>query len=166
MKDFENFKKDGKQNLSLASTFNNVIHKPMWDVKVKHVCPPYLHMLLGIVKKRHDLLENELHQIDLEIAEDISLASRVKLDSSLFHQYIKGLKEKRKLLNSLGFLQFERDEENSELTEKEAKHLQTRISTLETKLGKCKPSLQIQSGPVVSAVHVTLKRHNIVQQSN
>ena len=51
MKDYENFKKDGKQNMSLASSFNNVIHKPMWDVKVKHVCPPYLHMLLGIVKK-------------------------------------------------------------------------------------------------------------------
>ena len=129
IKDYENFKKDGKQNLSLASSFNNVIHRPMWDVKVKHVCPPYLHMLLGIVKKHHDLLENELHQIDLQIAEDISL-SKVKLDNS-FHQYIKGLREKRKLLNSLGFLRDERDEENSNLTEKEAKKLQTRIDSIE-----------------------------------
>ena len=164
IKDYENFKKDGKQNLLLASSFNNVIHRPMWDVKVKHVCPPYLHMLLGIVKKHHDLLENELHQIDLQIAEDISL-SKAKLDNSLFHQYIKGLREKRKLLNSLGFLRDERDEENSNVTEKEAKKLQTRIDSIELKLVKCKPSVQVQSGPVVSAVQITLKHHNIVQQA-
>ena len=164
IKDYENFKKDGKQNLSLASSFNNVIHRPMWDVKVKHVCPPYLHMLLGIVKKHHDLLENELHQIDLQIAEDISL-SKAKLDNSLFHQNIKGLREKRKLLNSVGFLRDERDEENSNLTEKEAKKLQTRIDSIELKLVKCKPSLQVQSGPVISAVQITLKHHNIVQQA-
>ena len=52
-------------------------------------------MLLGIVKKHYDLLEHEPHQIDQidQIAED-RLLSKVKLDNSLFHQYIKGLREK------------------------------------------------------------------------
>ena len=90
-------------------------------------------MLLGIVKKHHDLPENELHQIDLQIAEDISL-SKIKLDNSLFHQYIKGLREKRKLLNSLGFLRDERDEKNSNLTEKEAKKLQIHRDAIELKI--------------------------------
>ena len=52
-----------------------------------------------------------------------------------------------------------------DLSEKEGKDLQARISTLESKIKKCTPSLSVQSGPVVSAVQATLKRHNIVQQA-
>ena len=91
--DNERFVKDGKQNISLASNFNNIIHQPMWDVKINQVCPPYLHILLGIVKKHHYLLENELHKIDLQIAEDISL-TKAKLDQMLFHQYIGELRRR------------------------------------------------------------------------
>ena len=70
------------------------------------------------------------------------------------------------MLNSLSFLRDERDEENSNLTEKEVKKLQTRIDSIELKLVKCKLSLQVQSGPVVSAVQITLKHNNIVQQAH
>ena len=36
-----------------AKEFHNVIHAPMLDIELDHVCPPYLHLLLGLVVKHH-----------------------------------------------------------------------------------------------------------------
>ena len=43
--------------------------------------PPYLHILLGIVKRHHDMLEKECHSIDLQIA-DVLANRREKVDES------------------------------------------------------------------------------------
>ena len=48
---------------SKPAQYNNVIHEPICDIELSNVCPPYLHILLGIVKKHHDLLEQECHAI-------------------------------------------------------------------------------------------------------
>ena len=48
----------------LASEFMNVIHEPLWPVPVSRVGPPHLHILLRVVKKHHDLLEDDCHSID------------------------------------------------------------------------------------------------------
>ena len=41
----------------------------VWHISINHVCPPYLHILLGIVKRHHDMLEKECHSIDLQITD-------------------------------------------------------------------------------------------------
>ena len=69
IKDNETFINNGKGNRDLEGNFNNVIHKPLWNIGLSHACLPYLHILLGIVKKHHDIFEQELHQIDIELAE-------------------------------------------------------------------------------------------------
>ena len=45
-------KKTNKQ----AKHFYNAAKKPLLNVDVDHVAPPYLHILLGVTKKHHDLL--------------------------------------------------------------------------------------------------------------
>ena len=107
--------------------------------------------------------EQELHQIDVELAERVSLSS-AKLDNSLFHTYIADLRTKRKLLNHLGFLK-DQNSSNSDLTNKEKETLTLEIASTEKKMQKCKPTLSVQSGPLVAVVLETLKQQNIVQQA-
>ena len=51
-----------------ARHYKNAISEPIWDIELTHVAPPYLHIVLGIVKKHHDLLEEECHKLDIDIA--------------------------------------------------------------------------------------------------
>ena len=54
--------------------YNNVVLSPIWDIELTHVAPPYLHLLLGIVKKHHDLLERDCHYTGKQTA--LSLATK------------------------------------------------------------------------------------------
>merc|ERR1711954_85956 len=40
-----------------AKYFHNCINRHMIDIELDHVAPPYFHILLGIMKKHHELLE-------------------------------------------------------------------------------------------------------------
>lgn len=50
----------------------NVILPNVWDIQLDHIAPPYLHILLGLVKKHHDLLAEEVHELDQKIAVDLA----------------------------------------------------------------------------------------------
>ena len=39
----------------------------MLDIELGFVCPPYLHILLGILNKHHELLEEAADEIDMNI---------------------------------------------------------------------------------------------------
>ena len=54
--DYKKFRRTGKKKQK-AKMYNNVIRKYVMNIDLDHVCPPYLHILLGVVKKHHDLLE-------------------------------------------------------------------------------------------------------------
>ena len=66
-RDYRTFLKGG-ENKKKAAACNNVINYPLCKVPLCHVCPPYLHIVLGIVKKHHDMLDNECHKLDKDIA--------------------------------------------------------------------------------------------------
>ena len=141
------FKAKGKGKLSVASSYKNCIHEPLLDINISHVCPPYLCILLGIVKKHNDLLEEKVHEVEIQIAEEISL-SRVKLNNTLYHNYIQDLRTFRRNLNRLGFLKAERGDD-TELTERESAKLNKEIASLEAVVKSGKPKLNSQSGPLV-----------------
>ena len=162
-KHHKDFKTKGKGKLSAASSYKYCIHEPLLDINISHVCPPYLHILLGIVKKHNDLLEERVHQVEEEIAEEISL-SRAKLRNTLFHNHIEDLRKFRKNLNRLGFLKAER-EEDADLTERERTKMNKDIASLEAVVKSGKPKLNNQNGPLVQALEKALKRHKIVKQS-
>ena len=53
----------------IAKLHNNAIRRPLLDIELDQVAPPYLHILLGITKKHHDLLEEQCNCLDKEISE-------------------------------------------------------------------------------------------------
>ena len=76
--------------LEQSKDFHNVIHAPMLDIEVVHVCPPYLHILLGLVVKHHKCLEQEVLGFDM-----IREQEKAKLsgEKELFDKYGLNWKE-------------------------------------------------------------------------
>ncbi|KAL5470750.1 hypothetical protein EMCRGX_G028763 [Ephydatia muelleri] len=68
-----------------AQHFYNCISEPIFNIPISQVCPPGLHITLGIFTKIYGLLEDECHTLDLELA----LHSREDAHSS-FSKYIVG----------------------------------------------------------------------------
>ena len=54
-----------------AKSCNNFVQCPAWNIELAHVSPPYLHILLGVVKKRHLLLEQACHDLDERIDKEV-----------------------------------------------------------------------------------------------
>ena len=69
--DFISFSTVGNSNLSKAKHFHNVIRSPMLPLSITHTAVPYLHILLSVVKKHHQLLEQQFYKIDQQIAAEI-----------------------------------------------------------------------------------------------
>ena len=57
----------GGVDMKKAAAFDNVISYLLFKVPLCHICLPYLHIVLGIVKK-HDMPEYECHELDKDIA--------------------------------------------------------------------------------------------------
>ena len=61
-----------------AKSYYNVINKPLIKLgdNMMQVAPPYLHLLLGIVKKHHTLLEEDCHELDKDLAKALVAEKR------------------------------------------------------------------------------------------
>ena len=82
-KDHRQFLGHGKGKKGNATKFNNTVTSAVWHTSINHVCPPYLHVLLGIVKRHHDMLEKQCHSVDLEIT-DILANRREKVEHKIW----------------------------------------------------------------------------------
>ena len=45
----------GQMRVKNQAQYNNVVNPPLLHIEPDNYCLPYLHCLLGIVKKHHDL---------------------------------------------------------------------------------------------------------------
>ena len=92
-RDRRRFRRHGN-NIKNAKAFNNVIHQPLSDVPLSQVAPPYLHILLGVGKKHHDLLEKDCHTLDKNIAASMAESLHETLETkTCFGKYVNKLKE-------------------------------------------------------------------------
>ena len=90
--DYAKFMEKGGGDSKKSKMFNSIVHPPLFDIPPKQVCPPYLHLTLGIVLKHHNLMEARFHQLDCKIA---SLLARQPGQKSraLYDEYIAKLRE-------------------------------------------------------------------------
>ena len=96
--DYRKYRRLGK-NKKHAKSCRNVVRKPLIDFEPsEQVAPPYLHILLGVVKKHHDLLEKECHSLDKLIANSLARANRVVdfKSTPAFEDCVQQLKKTRK----------------------------------------------------------------------
>ena len=98
-KNYNDFITFSKGNKTKAALHFNVINEPLWDIKPSHVCPPYLHMLLGIVKKHSDLLEAECNILDVKIAH-ILAASDYETGDEVYDKFIETLRKSKQELRN------------------------------------------------------------------
>ena len=82
-------KKCAKQNM-------NVILPSVWDIPLDSVAPPYLHILLGVVRKHHDLLQKEVYKLDKRIACDLAKEKTLPHDHELSAHFREKCQEVRK----------------------------------------------------------------------
>ena len=85
--DYENI---GMAQKNVMSQFENCINRPMLNIEIDHVVPPYLHILLGIMKRHHELLEDSAHYLDTLIMNQekrFILASREHRVASSLREY-------------------------------------------------------------------------------
>ena len=59
--DYENI---GMAQKNVMCNFENCVNRPMLKIEIDHVVPPYLHILLGIMKRHHELLEDSANYLD------------------------------------------------------------------------------------------------------
>ena len=130
------FKRDGKDKKK-AANYHNVISCPVFQMELDRVCPPYLHIVLGIVKKHHALLEERCHKLDQKLAD--CLAHQEEEcdvdDSTHFGQHVTSLREKQ------------------------------RKSATTRKANDIVGSLKYRSGPIAIELDKALGRHKIDVQS-
>ena len=74
-----------------------MVSRPVWNIPLRQVCPPYLHILLGIVKKHHEMLESSCHDLDLKIAEDLAQTSDQTDETTKYGSFVATLRKKIKL---------------------------------------------------------------------
>ncbi|XP_071952536.1 uncharacterized protein [Antedon mediterranea] len=67
-KDLESFASNGSM-LKNAKFHNNVISSPILDIDIDHVCPPGLHISLGLGLKHYQSLEDACHTLDKKMAQ-------------------------------------------------------------------------------------------------
>ena len=59
-----------------------------WHISINHVCSPYLHILLGIAKRHHDMLEKECHSIAFQIADVLAKRREKVAESTKFGSFV------------------------------------------------------------------------------
>ena len=173
-----------KQNVKV---YNNALQKPIWDIQLTQTAPPYLHILLGIVKKHQDLLEEDCHRLDIDIA--LNLKNNIDLKkyntTSYFRSYVRSLeeeialREKKQQIIVEGTIQNMHlglglnayhlyDDAPSEIRDHE--DIEIDLENLDKEIDKCKadpakPSLKFRFGPVTRTLSEVLYTHNIVAQA-
>ena len=146
-----------------ASEYYNCVHRPMINIDLDRVVPPYLHILLGIMKKHHELLE---------IAAD-------KLDDMIQNQHeddIRGVKCSslaRSLMGYGGNWQFAEELNESIRFHEGVEVFSTNPSNSSSrKLGELRESLdnlpkkdlKSRTGPISSQLDIINKDNNVVAQ--
>ena len=78
-------------NIKKQAQYHNAVHAPTFKILVNSTCAPYLHVLLGIIKKHHDLLEAACHKLDVNVA--IEKAKKPKdLSDQQFDEHVLAIR--------------------------------------------------------------------------
>ena len=80
----------------MAAACNNVINYPLFKVPLCHICPPYLHIVLDIVKKHHAMLENECHKLDEDIATYLAQTNQPVDKHTHFGKHVTKLRREKR----------------------------------------------------------------------
>ena len=172
-RDYDKFRRSGTQKTK-AKLFNNVVRKPLLDVEIDHVAPPYLHILLGIVKKHHDLIQKECHYLDKHVAQSLAKTNEDFSSTQVFQDYVQQLREieeqsqKHQRLETRLTMYQPEDTVPLATTRHEQQQLSDRIERLQCKIAEMKDKvtpLPDKSGPITANLESVLNNNKIYVQA-
>ena len=178
-RDYKKFVKEGGRDKKNQSAFHNVINPPIITcLEPERFNLPSLHIKLGLVKKHHDLMLADCHQIDLQIALEMAGNKSVNENgSSKFDCHTKALQQikviEEKLVNidteiedlnldldSLSLAQLGRNSQKVKMLQKQKDKLQYSLEEEKRSVG-----LDIGEGPVTASLDTELQANNIKRQA-
>ncbi len=172
---YRNFVENGS-NLKNQAKYKNVINPAIFNIEPSSYIPPYLHLLLGIIKKHHELFEYLCHVLDQKIAAELA-KERSPLQDTPFEVYVEQLKKMNSLPTYIKQLEKEilttTEDINDEEDATELRGLKSQLARLkkdksnaEKELKKVEdPSLKIGHGPIAGSLDHILKRKKICRQA-
>ena len=159
-RDYRPFMRSGRGNKQHAKRFNNVVSRPVWNIPLEHVCSPYLHILLGIVKKHHEMLESGCHDQDLKIV-DLAQTSDQIDGNTKYGSFVATLRKKINLEKKI-----QKKEHRQHGMHGYTDQEKTKLETLKRKLKKLHTTqLPYRSGPGTSNLENILQRNKICPQA-
>ncbi|XP_072016778.1 uncharacterized protein [Amphiura filiformis] len=187
--DFEKVESQGFKS-SAKRENNSISHKPFFNIPINKVCPPALHISLGIWQKFFTLLERDLQELGEAIADDLaekesSSSSSSSVTCEAFDTYVQSIKQikqgirvKRDNADNLRSealdIEFEMmsqsllaPQEPDMEQMKEVEELHRRASNLEKEadLLRSKYSLEEFQNPLLTKLDVTLKEFKVRRQA-
>ncbi|XP_064639457.1 uncharacterized protein LOC135495001 [Lineus longissimus] len=157
-----------------AKNYNNVINEKLIGIRLNQVCVPYLHILLGVVKKHHEMLEEECHTLDLLIAEDQARHGGLTNEEGLYATYVESVRRLQKLESRISrkkavLEQYDENTTIGQLAQQtgDKRSLEKRIEKLEKEKTDLQKTAVLHkgTGKVASELDVVLNRHNICRQA-
>ncbi|XP_064639775.1 uncharacterized protein LOC135495245 [Lineus longissimus] len=172
-RDHRRFLNEGKGMIKDAKNYNNVINEKLIGIRLNQVCVPYLHILLGVVKKHHEMLEEECHTLDLLIAEDQARHGGLTNEEGLYATYVESVRRLQKLESRISrkkavLEQYDENTTIGQLAQQtgDKRSLEKRIEKLEKEKTDLQKTAVLHkgTGKVASELDVVLNRHNICRQ--
>ena len=170
----KSYKANGSKK-ELAPEYQNAIHPPLWSVPVARVCPPYLHILLGVVKRHHDLLEDECNKVDVMIGEEKAKeqATEPVINATLYDEYVMKLRRANMISDDLAKnkQEYAFEEKDRELAPEDRQallqHIEQTIAIQQQTIDKLSQEAKLHklSGPVASNLDRVLQENNIKLQA-
>nr|XP_054748599.1 uncharacterized protein LOC129254164 isoform X2 [Lytechinus pictus] len=160
----------------VAKNHNNVIKEPLFKIPIDQVCPPGLHISLGLFYKHYTSMEQKCHELDVKVAEMLShrdsatvespgLESLVKLHS-LQRKMTDVANEQKDLLEQIScFVTLFPDESQPvRLLQEEASEKEKERKKLEREISKL-PKVSQGSGPIASSLDTALQSIRVRRQA-
>ena len=172
-KDYRKYLRTGC-NRKKAKSCNNVVQCPVWDIELTHVSPPYLHILLGVVKKHHLLLEQACHDLDQRIGKELGKEIMIQNTTCTpFEKYcqnwreIQILKERKRETETRAAWLWPEDFQNLSEYEDTREDLLGDVEEISQQIDhlKSRNELPFLSGPVTSSLDDALKANGICMQA-
>ena len=169
----QNFQDPWRWRQEKAKAYNNVVHRPPFDTELPQVGPPYLHVLLRVVKKHHDILEDECHTLDLAIASVYGRSGETNGGETLLGHYVYCLQTTQENEQKNIYVRQNpkawRTKETTigqHLIERSKKSSLKSRNTQTIKTKKEEAELPIRSGPVTALLDSVLKANHITLQAH
>ena len=147
-----------------ANKFFNSLHAPLLRLDLENVCPPYLHILLGVVLKHHKFLENAAHDLDEKVASqpDTFLLPLGMLLKKYGAQWGRAYELQERLVYEEGCLGFSELNDSQQQIDKYTQQIHKTESLISFLIHK---ELQPRVGPIASALDTVLNKHRITPQA-